>query len=162
MEEHAFHPQSRVWVYTASRELVHEEVEQLNGQLEKFCAGWCAHDQKLFAGGRILHDRLVVLFVDETQAGASGCSIDTSTRFFRDAGKALDCDFFVRNLVAVNREGAWDWIDFKTIPSMLESGTLSADTLIIDTSISDLQGLKSWIKPLKDSWLKRYLKEPAL
>ncbi|HCS20564.1 MAG TPA: hypothetical protein DIW47_08390 [Bacteroidetes bacterium] len=134
----------------------------MKGKLDQFCRSWTAHDQKLMAGGHVLHNRLLVLFVDETRAGASGCSIDASARFLRETGKELDCDFFVRNLVAVKRNGSWEWMDFKSIPELLESGKISADTTIIDTSISELEELNSWEKPLKETWLKRYLKEPAL
>lgn len=161
MEEQTFHPRSRVWVYTASRKLTPVEVGLLKGKLDQFCRSWTAHDQKLLAGGRIFHDRLLVLYVDETQAGASGCSIDASSRFLREMGKELDCDFFVRNLVAIDLNGVWEWVDFKTIPGLLESGTIHATTSIIDTSISELQDLRTWEKPLGETWLKRYLKVPV-
>ncbi|MHB1278026.1 MAG: ABC transporter ATPase [Bacteroidia bacterium] len=162
MEEHTFHPRSRVWVYTASRMLLSEEVVLLKGKLDRFCHSWTAHDQKLLAGGQIFHNRLLVLFVDETRAGASGCSIDTSARFLREVGKELNCDFFVRNLVALDLDGVWEWVDFKTLPALLESGRIRAETTVIDTSISEFQELGSWEKPLKETWLKRYLKVPVL
>lgn len=162
MEEHAFHSRSRAWVYTASRSFRPDEVRELDRSIDQFCSNWTAHDKQLFARGSIRFDRLLVLLVDETQAGASGCSIDKSVHFLQSLGKQFDCDFFVRNLVALDRNGAWEWIDFKTIPALLDSGNIDAQTLIIDTLINDLEGLSSWEKPIKASWLKRYLKEPAL
>lgn len=162
MEELAFHPRSRVWVYTASRNFLPEEVHLLKGKLDQFCRSWTAHDQKLLAGGQIFHNRLLVLFVDETRAGASGCSIDTSSRFLREIGKELNCDFFVRNLVALDLDGVWEWVDFKTIPGLLQSGKINANTTTIDASIGEFQELSDWEKPIKETWLKRYLNVPVL
>lgn len=157
MEAHTFDPQSRVWVYTSEKVLNDSEVEKLETALDDFCTGWTAHNQQLHAGGLVMHNRFVILVVDETQAGASGCSIDKSVHFLQEIGKALQTDFFVRNLVAYKNEGSINWVDFKDIPKLLSENKLSAETEIIDTSANTFGDLKQWEKPLDQTWLKRYL-----
>ena len=61
---------------------------------------WAAHGNELKATGAILYDRFLVLVVDETHEGASGCSIDSSVKFIKELGAKLNIDFFNRlNLV---------------------------------------------------------------
>lgn len=158
MEAHAFHPHSRVWVYTSSRLLSGPEVLRLSEQLNHFCENWTAHNQQLFAQAYCAHQRYVIFVVDETQAGASGCSIDKSVHFLQKAGQTLGCDFFVRNLVAYKTQNEWEWVDFKSIPSLIDSQHIDASTLVLDTTVTDFQGLMAWEKPLAESWMKRYLK----
>lgn len=158
METHTFHPQSRVWVYTSSRPLFEGEVQNLEDMLDAFCSSWTAHDNRLFASSLVLLGRFVVLVVDETQAGASGCSIDKSVHFLDSAGKKLDCDFMTRDLVAYQSKGEWTWINFRDIPNRLSRGEMDAGTICIDTTVATLNELHNWEKPMKETWLKRYLK----
>lgn len=158
MEAHSFDPQSRVWIYTSSRLLSDAEVDKLENAIDDFCTGWTAHNQQLHAGGLVVYNRYIILVVDETQAGASGCSIDKSVHFLQEMGKALHSDFFTRNLVAYAKGDSIEWIDFKEIPSLLASGELNADTKVFDTSASTYGELKNWKKPLAQTWMSRYLK----
>ncbi|MCY7409014.1 MAG: hypothetical protein LH473_01980 [Chitinophagales bacterium] len=72
-----FSPDSRTWIYLSKKEFSNEEVVELNSLLSVFCKDWAAHGNNLKAKGEVLYNRFIVLMVDETQAGASGCSIDT-------------------------------------------------------------------------------------
>jgi len=67
---------SRVWVYQSNRAFTDNEVEKINEQLTLFVDKWVSHNQALKAYGAVYHNQFVVLMVDESQAGASGCSID--------------------------------------------------------------------------------------
>ncbi len=157
MQAHTFDPASRVWIYTSSRPLNEDETSSIETEIDQFCSGWTAHDQQLHAGGLILHRRLLILVVDETQAGASGCSIDKSAQFLRYLGEKYQTDFFTRNLVGLKQNGNWEWIDFREIPELLRSSQINAETPVLDVTASDYAGLKSIEKTLADSWLKRYL-----
>ncbi len=159
METPAFHPQSRVWVYTASRFLEEHEIAGLEERISNFCESWTAHNQQLRAGGHVAYGRMVVLIVDESQVGASGCSIDKSVHFLEAAGHHLNCDFFIRNLVAVQLNDGWEWMDFRQIPILLEEEKIHAHTPMIDALVNDFESFQSIEKPLSDSWLSRYLKD---
>jgi len=159
MESHAFHPQSRVWVYTASRSLKEHEIARLEERIAEFCQSWTAHNQQLHAGGYIAYDRMVVLVVDESKAGASGCSIDKSVHFLEAAGHHLNCDFFIRNLVGIKQDDSWEWMDFRQVSGMLSKAKIYPHTIVIDSLVNDFESLQSIEKPLAESWLSRYLKD---
>src|ERR1700744_963219 len=79
-----FSENSRVWVYQANRKLNDDEVNDITKRLDDFTTMWTAHNHQLKAKGEIRYNRFIILIVDETQAGASGCSIDKSVRFIQD------------------------------------------------------------------------------
>ena len=78
-----FPDHARVWVYQSNRPFSQEEIEGLNQQLGHFARQWVSHNQLLKASAQVVHDRFIVLMVDEGQVGAGGCSIDRSVAFLK-------------------------------------------------------------------------------
>src|SRR6185295_14012622 len=95
-----FSDQSRIWIYLSNRVFTEAEVSELNQLLEQFCIQWTAHGSNLKAGGEVLHHRFIILMVDETAAGASGCSIDKSIHFIQQIEKQFSVNLFNRMLFA--------------------------------------------------------------
>src|SRR2546423_168628 len=99
-----FSEQSRVWIYQSDRELYDEEVKQLQELLNSFTAEWTAHNHQLKAKAEIRYNRFLILVVDESQAGASGCSIDKSVNFMKKIEQQFGINLFDRFNLAY-REG---------------------------------------------------------
>ena len=71
--------ESRVWCFGASERPADETLEELRATMEEFLESWTAHRANLRAGFDWLHDRFLVVAVDESDVAASGCSIDALT-----------------------------------------------------------------------------------
>jgi hypothetical protein len=156
-----FHPDSRIWIYTADKDLSAAEESALEEDLSGFCQEWTAHNHQLKASSKVLFHRFVVLVVDETQAGASGCSIDKSVRFLRKAGEKLNTDFFGRSLVGLFTAENPAFVPFKEIPSLLKEKKVSPETKTADTTLLRLSELQEgFVRPLHQTWLRRYLNQP--
>jgi hypothetical protein len=110
-----FPDNARVWVYQADRAFTDEEKSYLNGQLTYFVEDWSAHGAKLLADAKLIGDYFIVFAVDESQAQASGCSIDSSVRFIKSIGEQLKIDFFNRLKVIVQNENESKLIHFSDI-----------------------------------------------
>lgn len=148
-----FSEQSRVWIYQSDRELYDDEVKQLHEILNKFAAEWTAHNHQLKAKAEIRYNRFLILIVDESQAGASGCSIDKSVNFI----KRLEQEFGINLLDRFNlafREGE------KVLSAprdefedLLRSGKINSNTIVYNNLVQNLEQLESkWEVPFKDSW----------
>ena len=98
-------PQSRVWIYQANRNLTDEEVRSVQQAVNQFTGRWVSHNRQLKAAGKILHQRFLVLVADETHAGASGCSIDSSVHFINDLGGEFGISFFDRLTFPYRKDG---------------------------------------------------------
>lgn len=152
-------PESRLWLYVSSRPLSLEETAQINREIEIFCRQWAAHGVNLEAAGSVLHDRFIVLMVDESRAGASGCSIDSSVHFVRDLERNYGINLFNRMLIPyLDRDGAMQVIAASEVKQYILSGVLNGETRIFNTTIQTKRELDTrFLIPLKESWLARYL-----
>lgn len=149
---------SRVWVYTASRQLSEAEQGEIQTHLAHFVQEWTAHRQALEAMAEIRHGRFLLLAVDESQAGASGCSIDASVRFLQALGQQYKVDFFDRmTFFADNGEGFLPYVQ-DSFADAYRRGELSDNSLVIDPLVNTKAQLDAaFVKPLKDSWHKRFV-----
>jgi hypothetical protein len=148
-----FSEQSRVWIYQSDRELYEDEVKQLHEILNKFAAEWTAHNHQLKAKAEIRYNRFLILIVDESQAGASGCSIDKSVNFI----KRLEQEFGITLLDRFNlayREGE------KVLSAprdefedLLRTGKINSNTIVYNNLVQNLEQLETkWEVPFKESW----------
>lgn len=152
-----FSPNSRVWVYTASRPLTAEESAFAQKNLDAFCKQWTAHNHALKAKAEVVENQLLILMVDETQAGASGCSIDKSVHFLEQLGDAIGADFFERMRFGwVNPQGEMQFANRPEFTALVQEGKIAAETLVADTLVqTKAQLLEKWLVPFEKSWHKR-------
>lgn len=148
-----FSPQSRVWIYQSDRKLTDQEVQQIQPELDRFTTNWTAHNNQLKAKGEVRYNRFFILIVDESQAGASGCSIDKSVHFMQQVQQHLGINLFDRFNLAY-REGE----EVLSLPrhdfeAKLKEGSINKETVVYNNLVQNLTELETkWEVPFKDSW----------
>ncbi|QKJ28985.1 ABC transporter ATPase [Mucilaginibacter mali] len=148
-----FSENSRVWIYQSNRELSAAETEQIQQQLNSFATGWTAHNHQLKARGEVRYNRFIILVVDESQAGASGCSIDKSVHFMQHLEQEFGINLFDRFNLAY-REGekvlSAPRLQFE---EMIRQDTINKQTIVFNNLVQNLGELQTkWEVPFKDSW----------
>lgn len=147
---------AKVWVYHCSDIIPEEKIPEVKQHIFNFVGQWVSHNNALKAYGNIFHNRLLCLFVDETQAGASGCSIDSSVRFIKDLGAHYGVDFFDRMIFSYIKEDEVYTAKKTELKALHELGTIDKETLFFDALVKDKdQFIGNWLVPLGDSWMKR-------
>jgi hypothetical protein len=151
-----FSQHSRVWIYQSNRQLNDAEANRLQQQLGNFTTGWTAHNHQLKAKAELRYNRFIILMVDESQAGASGCSIDKSVNFLHQVAKEYGIDLFDRfnlayrdgeEVLSTNRAGFED---------LLKQGVINNETIVFNNLVQNLAELETkWEVPFKDSWHPR-------
>jgi hypothetical protein len=148
-----FSENSRVWIYQADRKLNDTEAQQLQQQLNSFTQSWTAHNNELKAGAEIRYNRFILLVVDESQAGASGCSIDKSVNFMKQVEQHYNINLFDRFNLAY-RDGS----EVLSAPraqfeELIKQGTINQDTVVFNNLVQTLADLDTkWEVPFKNSW----------
>ena len=148
---------SRIWIFNAERALTPAEVATARDRLQAFVAEWVSHRRELRAAADVLHDRFLVLAVDESQAEASGCSIDGSNRFVQQLGAELGVDFLNRMRFSYrDATGGVRTVSRDEFKELYKGGQLENDTVVFDTLIKELGELRQiFERPLEDSWHSR-------
>jgi hypothetical protein len=148
-----FSEHSRVWIYQSDRELPDAQVTQILDQLSRFAAEWTAHNNQLKAKAEIRYNRFLILIVDETQAGASGCSIDKSVNFMKKLEQQFGINLFDRFNLAYREGEKVLSLPRQGFEELLKEGKINKQTIVYNNLVQNLSELdKSWEVPFKDSW----------
>ncbi|TSD67705.1 ABC transporter ATPase [Inquilinus sp. KBS0705] len=148
-----FSSHSRVWVYQSDRKLTADEVLKLQVQLDNFTTGWTAHNHQLKARAEIRYNRFLILIVDESQAGASGCSIDKSVNFMKQLEQQFGINLFDRfNLAYRDGEEVLS-VPRQQFEDLLKQGKINTETIVFNNLAQNVAELQTkWEVPFKDSW----------
>lgn len=148
-----FSEQSRVWIYQSDRELYDDEVKQLHEILNKFASEWTAHNHQLKAKAEIRYNRFLILIVDESQAGASGCSIDKSVNFIKRLEQEFGINLLDRFNLAYRTGEKVLSAPRDEFEDLLRSGKINSNTIVYNNLVQNLEQLETkWEVPFKESW----------
>jgi hypothetical protein len=150
---------SRVWVFGADTPLTDDATTALLDQVDRYLANWKAHGAELTVAREWRDGRFLVVAVDQSTAGATGCSIDGLFRLLQDAEKQMAVNLvgggrvFYRDdhaaVQAVSRVG---------VDALVANGTITKDTVVFDTTLTDLGTWRACFeRRAKDSWVRELL-----
>jgi hypothetical protein len=156
-------PHSRVWIYQSDRPFSVEEEKIISNSLMSFCSQWEAHGNPLQTSFKIEYHQFVILVVDESSAGASGCSIDGSVRVLKELGNHLNIDFFDRSLVAFLENEKVQSYSLSQLKSLFQSGELTPASQAFNNLVaSKAEWEINWKTSVQKSWLTKYLPKDTL
>ena len=154
---------SRVWIYQTNKLISSDEEKIISSVLSEFCAQWSAHGAPLTTSFKIELGHFIILSVDESTAGASGCSIDGSVRVLKELAQQLNIDFFDRTKVAFLVEGEIKLYPLHELPTLFRSASLTASSITFNNLVSDKGGFeKGWKTFVEKTWLAKYLTKTTL
>ena len=153
-----FSDDSRVWVYQSSRIFTISEALQIEKILEDFANNWKSHQIPVKGFGTMFFGQFIVLMADESAAGVSGCSTDSSVRVIKEIENTYQVSMFNRTNLAFVIKEKIQLLPLSQVNYAIENGFIDADTLFIDNNVPDKQSLLNrWIIPVKESWLAKKL-----
>jgi hypothetical protein len=144
-----FPPESRMWIFQADRKLTDADKNYLSQTFDRFFPTWTSHEKPMKAAHALLKDFFLVIALDQTQAGASGCGIDKLMHVIRSAGEALQINFFDRNKVLALVDGSPQLFALAEADKWLRNET----PVFVFHHLQMLGDLNSICIPAKDSWL---------
>jgi hypothetical protein len=152
-------PDTRVWIYQSSRELTDNEAAEIRQKADLFADQWTAHGKAMRAAIEIFHNRFIAVFADESQAMASGCSIDSSVRFIRQIESEYGIALLDRMSIAYRENDKVRTAHLNDFRSMLEKGDAGESTIVFNNLVTTKAEFdKGWEVPVKNSWHKQLIK----
>ncbi|MFQ5535944.1 MAG: hypothetical protein ACE5GJ_00705 [Gemmatimonadota bacterium] len=131
----------RAWVFPAGRPLEEDERVGLLETVDAFLEGWAAHGAPLRAGRVFLHDRFLVVGVDEDAEAPSGCSIDALVNALKRLGEELGTTFVDRSPVwyrAAEGKGGGhiEAVSRARFRELARRGEVDTDTPVFDPAVA--------------------------
>ncbi|SIT30053.1 hypothetical protein SAMN05421788_109115 [Filimonas lacunae] len=149
-----FAPSSRVWIYQSSRPFTMGEALELEEMLEQFIGEWNTHGTPVKGYGNLFFAQFVVLMADETAAGVSGCSTDSSVRVIKAIEEKFKVSMFDRQSLAFVVKDKIQLLPLSQLKYAIENNFINYDTLYFNNLAATKEELTSkWIVPAKESWL---------
>ncbi|MCH7410723.1 hypothetical protein MM239_15045 [Belliella sp. DSM 111904] len=149
---------ARVWVYQADRKFNEEELHWVEERLVSFCNQWNTHGSMMLTSFRVKFGQVVILAVDESRLGASGCSIDSSVRVLREIEEKFGVNLLDQGKVSfLENEDSLVVNSVFGIKEKVAKGELRPDAVTLNPLVKlkgDLEN--NWLLPAKDSWLNKY------
>jgi len=155
-----FHPSSRVWIYQSSRLFFMSEALEIEPMLEAFLASWNTHGTPVKGFANLLFGQFIVIMADETHAGVSGCSTDSSVRLIKQIEEKFKVDMFNRQNLAFVVKDKVQLLPLAQLQYGFDNGFLSQETLYFNNLVANKgEMLEKWIIPIKESWLATRIKQ---
>lgn len=150
----SFSPDSKVWIYQASRIFNMSEVLEIEEMLKQFTEQWKSHGTPVKGAGHLFFVQFIILMADERATGVSGCSTDSSVKLIKDIEQRFGVNMFDRTSLAFVIKDKVQLLPLSQLQYAIDNGFINGDTLYFNNLVQTKEELeKNWIVPVKDSWL---------
>jgi len=149
---------SRIWIYQCNRSFTESEQEEIKQNVSEFLEQWTAHGSELHAGFEMRYNRFIVIGLDQTNASASGCSIDASVHFFQTLEQKYQVELMDRMNVSFKQGDFIAYKPLKDFKKMAKAKSVSGNTIVFNNLVATKQEyLENWEVPASESWHSRFV-----
>lgn len=150
---------SRVWVFGSDAPLSEAGTTALLEGVDTYLADWKAHGAPLTVAREWRDGRFLVVAVDQSAAGATGCSIDGLFRVLQGLEAAAGASLVGGGrLFYRDDHAAVQSVARGEVAALTANGTIVKDTVVFDSSITDLGTFRAGFeRRAKDTWVKELL-----
>lgn len=156
---------ARAWVFGADRNLDEGATDLLLREVDRFLSQWHAHGAPLTTSRDWRHGRFLTVAVDQSTAGASGCSIDGLFRNLKALEPKLGASLVTSGVVYFrDQKGAIECVERERFTALSAAGKVTPETRVFDPTVTTLGEWRARFElHAADSWHAGLLhdKQPA-
>lgn len=145
---------ARVWVFAAAHPLDVPATNRLLQAVDEFLGEWNAHGAPLVCGRDWRADRFLAVGVDQSTAGASGCSIDGMFRTLARLEPELGTSLLGGGRVYYrDAEANVQMASRPAFNVLAREGRVGPDTPVFDTALTTAGAWRTaFERPARESW----------
>lgn len=134
---------ARLWAFTSGTELSAPQREAVENGVREFLSGWAAHGAPLTAGFSLLHNRFLLVGVDQDQTAPSGCSIDAMKRYLKGLREQTGIDFPDAPDCCYREGNDIICVDRAEFRALAKAGEANTETIVFDLTVPTVGDLRS-------------------
>jgi hypothetical protein len=139
VEIEALPDDARAWVFGADKTIEAPASETLLREVDGFLSRWQAHGSPLTVGRDWKYGRFLTVAVDQSTAGASGCSIDGLFRTLKALEPKLGASLVTSGVVFFRgRKGAIECAGRERFTALSAEGKIGPATRVFDPTVTTL------------------------
>ena len=145
---------ARLWIFAADHEHTHPDSNRLLAEIDRFLMEWTAHRSHLTAGRDWKFKRFLFIGVDESAAGASGCSVDALVHEIQRLEKVIGVTLADRGPVLFRRGDAIERVSRVRFADLAGVGDVSPETHVFDNTLTTVGDVRAgrWEIPAREAW----------
>ena len=145
---------ARVWVFGGANEVPAPAADRLLRAVDEFLDQWHAHGSPLVCARDWRDNRFLSVGVDQSTAGASGCSIDGMFRTLSRLESELGTTMLGGGRVYYrDADGTVHATTRKAFNELGRDGRVGPDTRVFDTALTTAAGWRdAFERPVRESW----------
>ena len=150
---------ARVWIFAASDRLTPDAEATLFRTVDDYLEHWHAHGEPLTCARDWQEGRFLAIGVDQSTAGASGCSIDGLFRSLQNLQRSLGTALVgAARIFYRGRDGAVVCMDRATFQRIAAEGNVGPDTAVFDLAVTSAGAYRqSFEVPARATWHKNLI-----
>jgi hypothetical protein len=154
---------ARVWIFASSRPLAGRDADRLLSEVDQYLEHWQAHGHPLSCGRAWRDDRFLAIGVDQTDAYASGCSIDGLFRALQALQSTLGATIVSAGQVHY-RDGSGEihTVTRDEFTALSASGAITTTTAVFDATIATAGDWRARFETVVGRAWHRALLDPAV
>jgi hypothetical protein len=156
---------ARAWIFGADKTITAPASDTLLREVDGFLTQWHAHGSPLTVGRDWKYGRFLTVAVDQSTAGASGCSIDGLFRTLKGLEPKLGASLVTSGLIFFRDENAAvQSVDRDQFTALGAEGKIAPATRVFDPTVTKLGEWRARFElNAEDSWHAKLLrkKQPA-
>lgn len=150
---------ARLWVFQSNRILSDIELGAIEKLASQFITNWTSHGARVTASFNLFYNRFIVFAVDEQQAQAGGCSIDSLNAFVKELGQSLNINFFDRLQVAYRKGNEILTCQLSEFEKLAKEKIVNGSTIVFNNMVISKSAFENeWEVPVEKSWHNRVLR----
>ena len=148
---------SRVWVFGSEHPITDAAAEEFLARVDEYLDRWAAHGTPLHSSRDWREHRFLTIAVDQSMAGASGCSIDGLFRVLKDLEASVGTTLLGSGRVYYRgSDGSVASASRDLFAALGTSSDIGPDTRVFDTTVQTLgEWRERFERRLADSWHAR-------
>jgi len=144
---------ARLWIFAAERPLEPAERDRVLGVVDEFLDQWKAHGHPLAAARDLRYGQFLLVGVDESQEGASGCSIDTMVRTLGALERQIGVELVNHGPVLYRTTHGVAREPRPTFGDRARAGEVTPETVVFNNTLTRVGDLADkWEVPARASW----------
>ena len=150
---------ARTLVFGADNDLDESAADLLLRDVDRFLSQWHAHGEPLTAARDWKYRRFLTVAVDQSTAGASGCSIDGLFRSLKALEPRMGASLVTSGLIFYrDSKGGVKSVDRNRFTELGAEGRIAPDTRVLDPTVTTLGEWRARFElNAEDSWHAKLL-----
>ncbi len=150
---------AKVWIYPSSRKFYDTEIDGIHEKITSFLSSWKTEEEDFKVSYKLLYNRFIVLFADDSKIPLLNPDIDASVLFILQLQQEYSVELLDKMNVCFKQGQYVQYKDLKDFKKLLKNKSVTGKSIVFDNLVTTKDEFENyWEVPISESWYSRFLK----